>query len=287
MHKTIRILAFWAIYSAAAQNFAAAELSIATANTFVAETKSSYPAHIESLRSVDIMSQLDGYIRKVCFSEGALVKKGDCLYLLEDDRYRCRVNQCKAELAAAKAEEKRARRFYESIFKTDTRGTTQLERDTAESQYETAKAMVLQADANLRIAEFDLSKTIISAPITGRIGVSTAAEGSYVSSIREPLTRILQIDPIRAVFSIPQADYLARKRLEALKGKQRQLVRITLADGMQYEHTGIVDFENNSINMESATIFLGASIPNPNQLLLPNLSVTVTLEYPETTMSSK
>ena len=244
-------------------------------------------AKVEAIRTVDVMSQLDGYVREVCFKEGAEVKKGDLLYLLDDVRFKCNVEQCRALLAAATAELKRSKLFLDRINSADTRGTTQLERDSAIAQYETAKASKMQAEANLASAEYDLSRTRIIASISGRIGVSAASEGTYVSPIREPLTRIMQFDPIRVIFTIPYDEYLQRKKEDELGHKAEWALKIKLPDGSEYEHTGTLDFVNNSMNGEDPSIFLGASFPNPKHLLVPNSFVTVIAERKEKPTSGK
>lgn len=246
-----------------------------------------FQAKVEAIRTVDVMSQLDGYVKEVCFKEGAEVKKGDLLYLLDDVRFKCNAEQCKALLAAATAELNRSKLFLDRINSADARGTTQLERDSAIAQYETAKASKMQAEANLTSAEYDLSRTRITASISGCIGVSAASEGTYVSPIREPLTRIMQFDPIRVIFTIPYDEYLRRRKDEESGNKVEWILKIKLPDGTEYEHPGTLDFVNNSMNGEDPSIFLGASFPNPKHMLVPNSFVTVVAERKEKQTSSK
>ena len=246
-----------------------------------------FQAKVEAIRTVDVMSQLDGYVKEVCFKEGAEVKKGDLLYLLDDVRFKCNVEQCKALLAASTAELNRSKLFLDRINSADARGTTQLERDSAIAQYETAKASKMQAEANLTSAEYDLSRTRITASICGCIGVSAASEGTYVSPIREPLTRIIQFDPVRVIFTIPYDEYLQRRKEEELGHKAEWALKIKLPDGSEYEHPGTLDFVNNSMNGEDPSIFLGASFPNPGHLLVPNSFVTVIAERKEKPASDK
>lgn len=258
-------------------------------NDFAAtnEVRRVFQAKVEAIRTVDVMSQLDGYVREICFKEGAEVKKGDLLYLLDDVRLKCNVEQCKALLAAAAAELNRSKLFLDRINSADSRGTTQLERDSAIAQYETAKASKMQAVANLASAEYDLSRTRITASISGRIGVSAACEGTYVSPIREPLTRIMQFDPIRVIFTIPYDEYLQRRKNEESGHKAEWALKIKLPDGSEYEHPGTLDFVNNSMNGEDPSIFLGASFPNPKHLLVPNSFVTVVAERRDKPTSGK
>ena len=126
-----------------------------------------YVAHAEPVQEVELLPQVDGYIKEVKFKEGDIVKEGAILYSLDDERYHAVVNQRKADLEAAEAESRRAVRYWERMQKADARGITQLERDNAEAGAEKAKAAVLQAKANLVVAEYDLKKTKVIAPISG------------------------------------------------------------------------------------------------------------------------
>ena len=111
-------------------------------------------------------------MKEILFKEGDIVEAGAVLYVLDDERYQAVANQRKADLAAAEAEERRARRYNERMQKADERGITQKERDDAEAGFERAKAAVLQAKANLVVAEYDLKKAKVVAPISGQISLS-------------------------------------------------------------------------------------------------------------------
>ena len=115
-----------------------------------------FVAHAEAMQEVDLLPQVDGYIKEIKFKEGDIVKAGAVLYVLDDERYQAVANQRKADLEAAEAEARRAERYWERMQKADSRGITQKERDDAEAGADKAKAAVLQAKANLVVAEYDL-----------------------------------------------------------------------------------------------------------------------------------
>ena len=234
--------------------------------------------HIEAIRSVVLIPQVEGYVSRVCFSEGGVVKKGELLYQLERERFQYQVDLCMAELAIATSTVEHSQREYNRMVAADERGITQVEMEATSLQLETAKASEWQAKANLATATFDLEKTQILAPIDGRIGASVVCPGSYVSPVHEPLAQIVQVDPIRVVFPIPASDYVKFRRNKLSLEKAFRSVKIVLPDGVIYDHLGKIDFENNVINEGDDTIYLGASFDNPDQLLLPNVSVDVLLE---------
>lgn len=233
---------------------------------------------VEAIRSVVVVPQIEGYVSKVCFPEGGLVKTGDLLFQLEGERCQYQVDLCEAELFAATSVVKHTQREYERMTSADSRGITQVEIEAMSLQNETAKANERQARANLAIAMYDLEKTKLKASISGRIGASAVCSGSYVSPIHEPLAQIVQIDPVRVVFPITASEYVRYKRSKKPLAEVFRRVRIVLSDGTIYDQTGQVDFENNVINESDGKLWLGATFQNPNQLLLPNVEVTVMVE---------
>ncbi len=234
-----------------------------------------YIAHAEAVQEVDLLPQVDGYIQEIKFKEGDLVQEGQLLYVLDDERYQAVVNQRKADLAAAEAEERRALRYYERMQNADERGITQLERDNAEAAAESSKAAVLQAKANLVVAEYDLKKAKVYAPISGQIGKTTAHVGDYVAPSKGPLAHIMQIDPIRVTFPLTDRAYVAWRTAE-MKGRGTDArARLLLPDGREYPSEGTFDFDDNQMSRETATIILRLSFPNPDRLIVPNSYLTL------------
>ena len=234
-----------------------------------------YVAHAEAMQEVDLLPQVDGYVQDIKFKEGDIVAEGQLLYELDDERYRAVMNQRLADLEAAKAEQRRADRQYQRLANADERGRSQLELDNAEAQAETAKAQVLQAQANLIVAEYDLKKTKVCAPISGQIGKSRVHKGDYVAPSRGALAKIVQVDPIRVSFPLPDRLYVQWRQLQKKGETYEQRMRILLADGSEYEHMGTFDFDDNEMSRETASIMLRLQFPNPDRMLIPNSFVTL------------
>ena len=236
-----------------------------------------YVAHAEAVQEVDLLPQVDGYIKEIKFKEGDLVKEGQLLYVLDDESYQAVVNQRKADLAAAEAEQRRTQRYYDRMQKADERGITQLERDNAEADAERSKAAVLQAKANLVVAEYDLKKAKVYAPISGQIGKTTAHVGDYVAPSKGALAHIMQVDPIRVTFPLTDRAFMAVR--EATKAGRKVTdevrTRLLLPDGSEYEGEGKYDFDDNQMSRETATIIMRLSFANPDRLLVPNTYLTL------------
>ena len=234
-----------------------------------------FVAHAEAMQEVDLLPQVDGYVKEILFKEGDIVKEGAVLYVLDDERYQAVVNQRKADLAAAEAEERRTKRYYERMQNADERGITQLERDNAEAAYERAKAAVMQAKANLVVAEYDCKKARVVAPISGQIGKTSAHVGDYVAPSKGALARIIQIDPMRVSFPLTDRAYIGwRTALKNGKAPDYRM-RLLLPDGSEYGEEGAWDFDDNEMSKDTATIIMRLSFPNPDRLLIPNSYVTL------------
>ena len=239
-----------------------------------------YVAHAEAVQEVDLLPQVDGYIKEIKFREGDLVKEGQLLYVLDDERYQAVVNQRKADLAAAEAGQRRTQRYYDRMQKADERGITQLERDNAEADAERSKASVLQARANLVVAEYDLKKAKVYAPISGQIGKTTAHVGDYVAPSKGPLAHIMQVDPIRVTFPLTDRAFIqwreAQRKAGDVTGNIRN--RLLLPDGQEYAGEGKLDFDDNQMSRETATIIMRLSFANPDRLLVPNSYLTLLVD---------
>ena len=240
-----------------------------------------FVAHAEAVQEVDLLPQVDGYVREIRFKEGDVVKEGQLLYVIDDERYQAVANQRKADLEAAEAEARRAERYFERMQKADERGITQLERDNAEAAAEKAKASVLQAKANLVVAEYDLKKTTVVAPISGQIGKSSAHLGDYVAPSKGALAKIVQIDPIRVSFPLTDRAYISWRQSQRRGEASPMRMRLILPDGSEYDREGIWDFDDNQMSRETASIMMRLKFPNPERLLIPNSYVTLLTDYQE------
>ena len=238
-----------------------------------------YIAHAEPVQEVELLPQVDGYIEEIKFKEGDLVKEGDVLYVIDNERYLAIVNQRKADLAAAEAEARRAARYYERMKKADSRGVTELERDNAEAASASAAAAVMQAKANLVVAEYDLKKAKVIAPISGQIGKTSAHVGDYVSPSKGVLARIVQVDPMRVSFPLTDRSYVAWRRSQLDGTEKPRRMRLLLPDGSEYNHQGEWAFDDNEMSKDTATIIMRLSFPNKKRLLIPNSYVTLLVDF--------
>ena len=248
--------------------------------------------HVEPIQEVDILPQIEGYLKEVEFKEGDAVKAGDLLFVIDDERYSADEGVAKAELESARskvvqaeAAVDRAERYLRRLKAADARGITQTEMDAAETGLSadraalgSARAAVSQAEAKLVATAYSQKHTKIYAPISGCIGKSLRHVGDYVSPSKGALARIVQLDPIRVSFPITDRAYLSWGRNAALKGStvgDTRRLRLRLADDSIYSAVGSWEFSDNEMSAETATLIIRAQFPNPVRALVPNAYVTV------------
>ena len=262
-------------------------VSVTTVTNALFNPFTEYVGHVEVVQHTDILPQIDGYIRRVCFTEGARVEKGDLLFEIDPEQYLAAKNLRHSEVASAKArvvvaqaEVDRAERYYRRLTSADERGVTATERDTAETALASAKASlnaaiaaVGQAEASAAIADFNLRHTKVYSPISGRIGKALRHVGDYVSPSKSALARVVQTDPVRVVFPVADRDYDAWQAAAERGGKvlsDSRRLRLKLPDGTLYGHEGVIDFGDNEMCRNTATLLMHVRFPNPAGRLVAN-----------------
>jgi membrane fusion protein (multidrug efflux system) len=237
-----------------------------------------YVGHVEAVQSVELMARVQGFLDEVCFDEGSDVSAGDLLYLIEQAPYRAAVNADRAAVAQAEAANLKAAQYLKRVREVDSGGVSATDLETAEAEALRAEAQLQQAKAALEQSELNLSYTRVSAPISGRIGRSAYTKGNLVGPSSGPLSRIIQLDPVRVVFSISENDL---SMLDGACGadageKDGPLnIRLRLAGGSLSESTGRIDFMDNRVDPDTGTIAVRALFNNAGGNLLSGQYVTV------------
>jgi len=237
-----------------------------------------YIGRVDPIQEVSLKPQVSGQIEKVHFKEGSMVKAGDVLFSIDDSQYRATVALRKAELSKAKASYERAVKYDKRLKAADKRSVSASDIELSESDVLQGKASIKQAEASLRLAEIDLSHTQIKAPISGLVGEALFTKGNYVTPASGSLTTIVQIDPIRVTFSLPDKDYL--DQLGSFKGSEASVYNasVRLANGDPYPIKGTRDFENNEMDPQTATITVSLRFENPKGFLVPGSMVRVNVK---------
>jgi membrane fusion protein (multidrug efflux system) len=226
---------------------------------------------------VQLRARVTGFLEKRLFQEGADVKAGDLLFVIEKAPYQAVVDQRRAELASAEANrantEVQLRRGEELV---KNKNIPQAEVDARRAANEMAAAQILEARAALEQAQINLGYTEIHAPIAGRIGRAAFSVGNLVGPDAGVLATIVSQDPIYVTFPVSQRQLLAHRG-----ERGAPVVRVTLPDGTLYEHPGKLNFLDVQVDPGTDTVTVRAELPNPEHVLVDGQFVGVRVERGE------
>lgn len=239
---------------------------------------SDFTGNTQAVNTVQLVARVEGYLEQVLFKDGDMVKKGQSLFIIQQDTYQAKVQQAEATLATSKAQLEYAdtefARFSQ-LFKQNAAAATDV--SNWKYQRDSAQASVSSAQANLVLAKLNLGYTKVTAPFTGRIDRRLKDPGNLVGTGgNTALANINQIDPIYVYFTINENDLLNvlnKKRKDAgIDDKEPDLpVMMGLAEDEGFPHEGRFDFASISLDPQSGTLLLRASFPNPDGSVLPGM----------------
>lgn len=239
-----------------------------------------YSGRLQAVDSVQIRPQVSGTITEVRFKDGALVKKGDVLFVIDPRPYAAAVDKARAELAAAKAraaytasDEKRGQRLLteNAIARRDFEAKRNAAREAA--------ANLQAARASLESAELDLEHTKIIAPIAGRVSRANVTVGNVVSaSAATALTSLVSVSHLYAAFDMDEHSFLTVSAALRTPGARRPAVQLGLAGEKGYPHHGKLVFIDNQLDPSSGTILARALFSNPGDTLVPGLYAHLRVE---------
>ncbi|MDV6344868.1 efflux RND transporter periplasmic adaptor subunit [Nitrosomonas sp. Is37] len=254
------------------------QVEVITATARTIEDEPEFIGQTEAFRPVEIRSQVSGIIKKVFFTEGRNVKKGDQLYLIDPVPFKAIYLSSKAKVAEAQARLTLAKQDLARVKPLlEKQAVSKKNLDDAEAEVLAAKAALEAAQSDLVKAKFDLDNTLITAPVNGRIGRSHFYEGRLISAQTILLATIDQLDPMYVNVSVPES-YLLRRRRELVEQKiQRpdifQLRGVmTFSDGSVYPEEGMLDFADIAIRPETGTLQGRFKFPNPEGKEAPGRS---------------
>jgi membrane fusion protein (multidrug efflux system) len=229
-----------------------------------------YVGQTQSSHIVEIRARVEGYIDKIAYKEGSLVKKGDLLFQIDPRPFQANVEEAKGDLASAKANLTRAQREYariEPLYKQNA--VSKRDRDNAEAALLEAEASVQSAKGKLMDAEVNLEYTTITSPVTGLSDLATQREGALVSPGPDSLLTTVSVpDPMWVYFSVSENDMLnykdaLGKGLLKFPPNDDFQVQLVLADGSIFPEKGRVTFAAPLFSRETGTFLVRAVIPNP------------------------
>ena len=244
-----------------------------------------YVGRFTAINSVEVRARVSGYLDKLHFRDGQLVKQGDLLFTIDKRPFQNTLDQARANLVQAQSNVA----FTESDY---TRGQ-QLVRDktitdqTFEQRtqaFRNAKASVSNNEAAVRQAELDMEFTELRAPVNGRIGDRRVSPGNLVTGgtggNTTMLATIVSTDPIYFEFTFDEASYLRYERLskngQDIASRNGSVkIALKLIDENDFDHEGRMDFVDNVIDRSTGTIRGRAVFSNPNEVFTPGMFARV------------
>ena len=273
------------------QEHPAPGVMVTKASTQLVKKTSEFIGRTIAVNDVQLRARVQGYLLERNFREGDNVEVGDVLFKIESDSYEAEVAAAQGNVERAEAEVARTQddlKRYEKLYKSQN--ISEQEINKARNDKLQAEANLTSSIANLQRAQTDLDNTVIRAPIKGRIGRSIISVGNLIDPGGEPLARLVELDPIYVAINVSERVLVLLKAKQLKLGlKEDQLpnveVQLKLPGNQVYPKIGKLDFVDNVVNPDTATVSVRAIFPNPDELLIPGMFVRALVGTEEKTQA--
>ena len=239
-----------------------------------------FTGHFEAVNSVEVRPRVGGFIQRVAFTEGATVRQGDVLFVIDPRPFQAEVSRLEAVLAQAKTRSQLAGMEVERAQKlVSSQAISREELDARTSGQAEGDAGIRAAEAALQVARLNLEWTVVRAPISGRVGRAEITPGNVVQAGPPSptlLTTIVSLDPIYVYFDTDEQAYLKYMGGTGAGPSGREVL-VGLANETGFPHQGRLNFVDNRVDGASGTISARALLSNPNRLFTPGLFARVRL----------
>ena len=247
--------------------YAVQELQKTTANLTTA-----YPATIKGKQDVEIRPQVSGFITKLCVDEGATVRKGQVLFIVDPTQYEAAVRTAKAAVATAEAAVSTQQMTYDNKKELNKKQIiSDYDLAMAENSLAQTKAQLAQAKAQEVSARNNLSYTVVKSPADGVVGTLPYRVGALVSSaLAQPLTTVSDNSDMYVYFSMTENQLLGLIRQYGSKEealKNMPAIDLQLNDKSAYSERGQIESISGVIDRSTGTVSLRAVFPNKEGLL--------------------
>ena len=249
-------------------------VSTVTVDTTSVTTELEFSGMLEGISNIEIRPQAEGYLEKIFVDEGAYVRKGQSLFLINDTPYSEKLNQSTASLQTALANREKARIETTRIQKlVDGKVVSDVQLKNAQAELNAANSAVRQAEAAKKSAAISKGFTLIKAPVNGYVGKLPYRVGSLVGHNEpEPLSVVSDINTMYAYFSMSEEAFLQFKQQypgKTIEEKIKRIpsVRLMLPDNSVYDEQGKVDIVQGQFDKSTGSITFRASFPNAGGLL--------------------
>jgi RND family efflux transporter MFP subunit len=237
-----------------------------------------FTGRFEAVEEVQVRARVGGFVTSVEFRDGAFVKAGDLLYLIDARPFEAVAEQANGQLADARAKAELAKRDLDrGLSLVQTSAVSEQVVDQRRQALQAAHAAETVAEGVLKAAQLNVEFTHVMAPIAGRVSRHLVTPGNLVQGSEGTstlLTSIVSLDPIYIYFDVDEATYLRNNRLwfEGRRPSSRDTanpVQVTLTGETKPSHDGRMDFIDNRLDVSTGTLRSRAVIPNKDMSILP------------------
>jgi multidrug efflux system membrane fusion protein len=248
-------------------------------------TYAEFTGNTAAVNSVDIRARVSGYLDKIGFAEGAIVKTGDMLFVIDPRPYQAALDLAQANVDQAQAQLQLAQSNYSRAEDLQKRGViSPQDFETQSATRAQANASLLANQASLETAKLNLEFTQVRSPIDGRTSIYNYTLGNLISggdtTSSGILTTVVSLDPMYVYFNVEERGLLAYQEM-IRTGKVlyteggKAPVEMQLANETGYPHQGFVDFVDNKVDPATGTIRVRGAFANKDGFLRPGLFAQV------------
>ena len=232
-----------------------------------------YPGTVVALNEVELRAEVNGYITAIYVRDGQTVSKGQKLYEIDRSRYAAAHRSAQAQVQSAKANLERTRKDAERYNRLAQQDAIARQRvDYAQADLQTAEAQLSAAEAALTTAATDLRRSVIVAPVSGKVGISMVKQGSLVTAGSTLINTISSPNPIGVDIFVNEKDISYFTRLQQTAASSFNII---LSDGSRYSASGKILAVDRAVDPQTGTIRVRASFDNASGRLTAGMNVTV------------
>ncbi len=239
-----------------------------------------YPGYLDADATVAIVGRVNGTLEGSYYTAGQRVKKGDILFIIEPTLYKDAVRQAEAALQTAKANLEYAENNYERMkIAIKRNAVSQIELLQSQTDVETGKAAVSNAEAQLNTAKTNLGYCYIKAPHNGLMTLSTMSNGSYIAGAVSPVTlaTLYKDDIMYAYFDITDNEWLQRRKRGNVE--QDEYITFSLGSDNYFRRKAKMDYLSPNVELSTGTLTVRAELKNDDGLLKAGSYISVVLPY--------
>lgn len=237
-----------------------------------------YPGRLAAVDMVEVRARVSGYLESVHFKEGAEVKQGDILFVIDTRPYQAELDKAQADLRQAQTRfELASNDFVRAERLLKSKAISEEEADSRNKAMRESEAAIQSGRAAVEIAQLNLDYTHVIAPVSGRISRKMVTEGNLINGGQGQttlLTTIVSLDPIYCYIdadenAVLKYQKLAREGKRPNEQKTQLPCELALANEQGFPHKGVIDFVDNRLDPNTGTMRTRGVFPNPDRSLMP------------------